>query len=240
MTDQYTANGEFYDVFAAGAWAAQGPALAAALSGAGGTGDPIVDIGAGTGLGTAVIAATVADVPIVAVEPSASLRGGLFTRVMSVPGLADRVTVLPTDLAGANLPDRLGGAVAMNMLGHLTPDGRRDLWRLLATRLAPGAPVVIGLVPPDRVAAVPDTLFTKTQVGNRRYEGWGAADPSGPETVCWRMRWLVYDGDTLVDERHGEYQWYPADATGIAAELNEAGLTAAPSGDAMVVAHQPR
>lgn len=60
--------------------------------------------------------------------------------------------------AGASLPDRLAGAIAMRMIGHLDPDGRRALWARLAGCLAPGAPLVVGLQPPDQAVSVPRTV----------------------------------------------------------------------------------
>ncbi|MGH9186747.1 MAG: class I SAM-dependent methyltransferase [Acidimicrobiales bacterium] len=236
---QHDGNAEFDDALAFDAWEVLRPALAAALTGVDPEAGPVLDVGAGTGLATEVVADTVPDATIVAVEPSRALRAGLMTRIMSRPGLRRRVTVLPTDLAGARLPARLGAVVAVNMLGHLAPDERRGFWRLLATRLAPGAPAVIGLQPPAQPEVVADTHFTRVQIGDRHYQGWGRADPTGPETVRWTMTWRVLLGDQVVDERTGVYDWWTVGDDVVTAELADVGLGAVPGGAGLVIARQP-
>jgi hypothetical protein len=69
------------------------------------------------------------------------LRAVLLSRVASDPRLRERVTVMAADTLGADLPDRLGAVVAVNMIGHLTPDDRRTFWRRVGERLAAGAPL---------------------------------------------------------------------------------------------------
>ena len=88
---------------------------------------PIVDIGAGTGLGTVLAAQAVPDAEVIAVEPSLILRAVLLARLVGDDDLRRRVTVQATDAADMTLPPRLGGVLAMNMIGHLAPDRRRQL-----------------------------------------------------------------------------------------------------------------
>ncbi|TMR93183.1 class I SAM-dependent methyltransferase [Nonomuraea basaltis] len=78
-----------------------------------GVSGPIVDVGAGGGHGTRLIAQAVPEAEIVAVEPSATLRSVLLVRVNETTELRDRVTVLPEGLLEARLPPRLGAVVAM-------------------------------------------------------------------------------------------------------------------------------
>lgn len=228
MSDFYETNAEFYDAVSVDAWQLLSPALTSALGGVRADRGPIADIGAGTGLGTAVIAAAVPGAKIVAVEPSAALRPALMARVMTVPGLRERVTILPNALADAPLPERLGGVVALNMLGHLDPPQRSALWSLLAERLAEGAPAVIGLQPPERPERVPPGHFARTRVGDRTYEGWGEAFPKDDQRVMWRMTWRVVEDDRVVDERTAESEWWTVSQATVLSELAAAGLTGTP------------
>jgi hypothetical protein len=226
VTDFYLANADIYDAVSAPAWKALGPALRAALAYGSPSGHPVTDIGAGTGLATAVIAESWPGVEILAVEPSAALRPALMTRVTLIPGLQDRVTVLPTDLAGAveELPEMLGGLAAANVLGHLRPEERHVLWQILTERLVDGAVGVIGLQPPERPEVVPETLFGTVRVGRRTYEGWGAASPAGEDTVTWHMTWRIRESERLVEERTAEATWWTVSEDAVVTELREVGL----------------
>lgn len=226
MTDFYVANADIFDAVSAPAWELLGPALRDALAHGDPSGYPVADVGAGTGLATAVVAESWPDVEILAIEPSAALRPALMTRITLIRGLQQRVTVLPSDLAGAadELPDRLGGLVAANVLGHLPPPERQLLWRILAERLIPGAVGVIGLQPPPVPEVVPETLFGTVQVGRRSYEGWGAASPAGHDTVTWHLTWLVRDGDRLVERRSAAATWWTVSEDAVVTELRDAGL----------------
>lgn len=76
-TDQYQLASEHFDLLIVDTWCALRPTLANVDPAAG----PILDIGASTGIGTRTIAELVPAADIVAVEPSPSLRAGLFSRL---------------------------------------------------------------------------------------------------------------------------------------------------------------
>lgn len=225
MTDQYLAAAEYIDVMSRGAWQYLAPALTTVLTTANPVVGPIVDVGAGTGLGTIAIADAAPDTDIIAVEPSAALRAVLLTRVVDDAALASRVTVLDTDLQHAELPYRLGGLVAMNMIGHLAPDARRRLWTMLAQRLPPDAPAVLNLQPPETPTTVPDTRFTTVTVGRRVYEGWGRAEPRDQTSVTWHMRYRTYQQDSLIGERTIDHRWWTLSPQQLRAEVSEHDLT---------------
>jgi protein-L-isoaspartate O-methyltransferase len=143
-------------------WEGLGPALADAVKGAD-TSAPALDIGTGSGRGTVVLGRALPGAEIVAVEPSPGLRSALPARVFADAGLRDRVTVLPESVLDAALPDRIGVAVAMNVIGH----------RRLAVRLVPGGRLVVNLQPrppsrsrcPVAVAATPGSGAAATRAG---------------------------------------------------------------------------
>jgi hypothetical protein len=148
------------------------------------------------------------------------------------------VTVLPTDLAGTGLPDILGGVVAANMLGHLSPDERRALWRIVGERLVDGGVAAIGLQPPARPETIPHTLFGTVVVGRRSYEGWGGAEPTGEETVRWRMVWRVLEDGKVVEERTADAEWWTVSETAVMAELSAVGLEASAGASGLVIARK--
>ncbi|MER7506155.1 class I SAM-dependent methyltransferase [Nonomuraea pusilla] len=228
-TDPYERSAEYVDVMLAPAWTALAPALAEALRGAPG---PVVDVGAGGGHGTRVIARAMPLTEIFAVEPSPGLRAVLLARVSEDPDLRDRVTVLPGELLRAALPPRLGTLVAMNVIGHLDPAERRLTWQLLAERLLPGGRAVLNLQPPAEPVAVPHTRLCELRIGRRRYEGWGHAEPAGPEQVTWRMTYRVFQDGEPAEEVEVEYPWWVLGHDGLRAELAEHGLRLRPTGPA--------
>ncbi|MEV4175994.1 class I SAM-dependent methyltransferase [Nonomuraea sp. NPDC049709] len=222
MADEYERSAEFVDMMLAPHWAALGPPLSEALAGLAG---PVVDVGAGGGHGTRVIARAVPGAEIVAVEPSAGLRSVLLARVNESAGLRDRVTVLPEGFLEATLPERLGALVAMNVIGHFDPPGRQRIWRLLADRLAPGGRAVLNLQPPSEPTAVPESRFADVRVGRRRYEGLGRAVPAGPGRITWHMTYRTFHDERPAGEVTASYDWWILDEPGLKAELAEHGLT---------------
>jgi SAM-dependent methyltransferase len=224
MTDEYQISGEYLDLLSEPAWQALRAPVTDALHGAAGDA-ALLDVGAGTGLGTEVLALAVPDGDVMAVEPSPVLRAVLLSRVAARPDLRHRVTVVAGDALGVDLPARLGAVLAMNMIGHLDPDGRRVFLRRVAERLVPGAPLVLNLQPPAEPTPIPFSVFGAVPVGRHTYEGGGSAEPSGPDSVTWRMRYRVLDADgTALREDHADYRWHVTPAEVLLAELAEAGL----------------
>jgi SAM-dependent methyltransferase len=227
VSSEYERSAEFIDVMMAPAWEATGPVLAEALRGVSG---PVVDVGAGGGHGTRVIAAAVAGAEILAVEPSPGLRSVLLARVNGAAELRDRVTVLPEGLLAAELPGRLGAVVAMSVIGHFDPAGRQRIWGLLAERLQPGGRAVLNLPPPTEAMAVPDSRFADVRLGRRRYEGWGRAEPAGPDRLTWRMTYRTYHDDRLAGEVEVDYAWWVLDGQRLKEEVSEHGLVVSRTG----------
>jgi SAM-dependent methyltransferase len=223
VNDHYRESAEYIDIMSRDAWRELGPLVTEALADP--AAGPVVDLGAGSGLGTMVIAKALPHAEIIAVEPSSGLRAVLLSKVYDDPDLARRVTVLDTDAQHATLPERLGAVVAMNMIGHLDRGDRRALWTTLAKRLAPGAPIVLNLQPPGSAIVLPDTRFTEIAIGGRTYEGWGRAEPHGTDAVTWHMRYRVLDDGEPVSERAVDYRWWIVTEDDLRAETAEFGLT---------------
>ncbi|MGH3567377.1 MAG: hypothetical protein ACRDRH_15360 [Pseudonocardia sp.] len=102
----YDRTAEYVTVLLPAKWEGLEPALAGAVAGLDIAIGPVIDVGAGSGLGTAALARVLPAAEILAVEPHPALRTALLARVSADDDLRSRVTVLDTDLLGAALPDR--------------------------------------------------------------------------------------------------------------------------------------
>ncbi len=224
--DVYAVAAECYDLWASTYWAELTPHLVAALEGVQPGAGPVLELAAGTGLGTVAIADAVPGATILAVEPSRSMRGQLMSKVVARPDLRQRVTVVPADFETMTWPNCLGGFVALAMLGHLTPEARRRLWRELSDRLAPEAPAVVHLQPPERPMAVPFTRDLSERVGSLMYEGWSSAAPSGERSMQWTMTYRVLSEGTVVDEQCWTQDFETIAFDDVVAEAAAAGLDA--------------
>ena len=229
---EYAASGEYLHLLSRPAWVALRPRLVAALAGVDDDAGPVVELGAGTGLGTDVLLETL-DNDVLAAEPSASLRGVLLARLADRG--TDRVTVFPGGATEVPLPDRIAAVVGMHMVGHLPPPDRKRLWTAIADRLAPGGPVVLNVQPPAAAQEVPEFPWMGAAVGGLVYEGTGSAEPSGPDSVRWHMRYRTRreDGTVLAGASAG-YDWWIVTAGGLAGELAEEGLVATVDDDLVV------
>ncbi|MEV8017551.1 class I SAM-dependent methyltransferase [Streptomyces sp. NPDC086554] len=232
MADPYERSAEYLDLMIAGAWRSLVPALTEALKGLGAVAGPVVDLGAGTGRGAAVICAALpGDEAVLAVEPSAAMRAVLLARVHDDPELRSRVTVLADDVAHAPLPDGLRAIVALNVLGHLPPAERRALWADAGRRLAPGGAIVVNVAPPVRPERVPRTRMASVAVGALQYEGWGSAEPSGGDEITWHMEYRVLRDGRPLSQVTVDYRWWVASESALAEEAASAGLVMRPTGD---------
>jgi len=236
VRDAYAAGAEYLELFSLPMWASLRSPLVAALDGVRPAAGPVLDLGAGTGIGTQVLLDALPDARVLAVEPSPALRAVLLAKLADDPERTRRVTVEPADAAGAELPDRLAGAIAMHMVGHLDPEVRRGLWDRLAARLVPGAPLVVGLQPPDEAVAVPLARHSAVAVGDLVYEGWAQAEPTGPASLRWTMTYRTLRGDRVLAEQTAEHDWQIVAPATAVAELAAAGLDAGSAPGNLVVA----
>ncbi|RDI52703.1 class I SAM-dependent methyltransferase [Nocardia mexicana] len=222
--DSYAAAAEFYDLMATPYVAQLDPILSAMLAQTDTTAGPVVDIGAGTGLSTMLIADALPDAEIVAVEPAPAMRAVLVSRLAARRDLRDRITVLPTGFLDTELPSRCASVVALGVIGHFDPRSRPRVWTTIAGALAPGADAVVEVQRPGRVTADPERRYTRTRAGALQYEGWSRADPVDDESLVWRMTYRSYRDDRLLQEAITEHRVWPVGADRLDAEARAAGL----------------
>ena len=235
LDDPYAAaTAEFYELLATAHWQRTGADLVGWLEGVNPTAGPIVDLGAGTGIGLPYLLAAVPGADIHAIEPSRAMRTALHTRLLLDPTLTGRVTVDPRPLKDA-LPERACAVVLSAVLGHLDEIDRYRLWRFAAERIPSSAPVVVEVLPPYRPIEVEPVRYAARPVGRFMYEGWQSGEPADARTMRWTMTYRVLDGDRVVAEQtvRSTYRcWSPDD---VRAEVESFDLTATEHGDAVVV-----
>ena len=225
MIDSYDTSGEYTDVLSGQMWEMLREPMLGALGEPRPGQGPVVDMGAGTGLGTLVLAGAWPDAEVLAVEPSPVQRAVLLARIASDADLRERVTVVAGDATGVPLPAQLSAVVAVNMLGHLDRAARSRFFSRVSRRLAPGAPLVVNVQPPATPTDIPYARFGTVRVGKYRYEGGGSAEPRGDDAVIWSMRYRVLDdAGVIVRETAVDYLWHVMSVTDLLTELREAGL----------------
>ena len=218
------ATAEFYDLLATNMWESFGLELLDLLADVDPTVGPIVDIGSGSGVGLAYLQAAVPGADVIAIEPSKAMRTALHARLAMDHSLRAMTTVVPRTLADAPLPNRACALVVLAALGHLADPERTRMWRFIAERMPPGAPAVIGILPPDRALTVPLTRYRQLQVGHYSYEGWQHGEPLDDRTMAWTLIYRVLDGDRLVAEHTASSTWRCDSVDDIRSEIAPFGL----------------
>ena len=213
------ATAEFYDLLATAMWDELGPSLPRLLSGVDPARGPILDLGAGTGAGTVHLHAAFPAAAIIALEPSKAMRTALNARLAGDAHLRRAVTVVPRAFEDAQLPRHLSGVLASAVLGHFDRRARQALWCSLAERLAPGAPALIGVLPPTRPAPIPPTRYRSLPVGESVYEGWMEGEPLDDRRMLWTMTYRVLVGADIVYERRALSMWHTCGADDVADEV---------------------
>ena len=232
------ATAEFYDLLATAHWQTFGLQLLDLLSGADPSAGPILDIGAGTGVGLAYLLTAVPDARIHALEPSRAMRTALHTRLALDNDLRRVTTVEPHTLEQAELPERACALVASAALGHLGDDERARLWRYVAEQMPAGAPAVIEVLPPDRPLTVPPTRYRELRVGEYVYEGWQQGEPADEFHMAWTMTYRVLRDQDEVASYSVRSRWRCFGVDDLRAEIEPFGLTLSEHEDCVVVTRQ--
>ncbi|MDI3419573.1 class I SAM-dependent methyltransferase [Streptomyces luteolus] len=223
MIDYYSPTAEFYDLLGGQHWAHSDPALASVLADVDTGHGPVLDLGAGTGRATELIARTLPEARILAVEPSPGMRAALTSRAVRDEDLRERVTVVAARAQDVELPERLSAAVICGVLGYLDRAERADLWRRITERLPTGAPIVVELMAVSEPQTVAPVRIARQRLGDQEYEAWMSGKPCGVEQMRWSATWRVLRGGETVREVDVTHDWYTFGLDDLAAET---GLTA--------------
>lgn len=234
MTSGYAVTAQYYDAVTGGTRTAINAGIAAALRGLETDGAPVLDIGAGTGLTTAIIAQAVPDAEIFAIEPDPSMRAALMTRVCADADLRRRVTILPRTFIDAVLPDAICGAVLSASLVHFSPQERANLWTTLADRLTPAGRIVVEIQCPQ-ACDIDTALVESASIGRYQIEAWATATAIGKDQQLWRMEYrTLLNGDQVAHDAT-EYACWTVSADTVANEAAKTELIADTAGDLLIL-----
>lgn len=235
MIDYYSPSAEFYEMVATRHTASSGPPLARVLASVDVSHGPVLEIGAGTGRVTEVIAASMPQAEIIAAEPSATMRAVLTSRVARDPELRRRVTVTDGSAQSLELPDRLSAVVIFGVAGHLTVSERVSLWRRLAARLPEGGPIIVELMGVSSPRSIPPVMSLREKIGRQTYEWWIGGEPTEGDGMRFTTTWKVLREGRTVREVSDSYDWHTFDVARLASEsgmtsrrITEAGGQAIP------------
>jgi uncharacterized protein YceH (UPF0502 family) len=232
----YDVIAEFADLLTGDQWDTVELVLLDALADVEPGAGPLVDVGAGTGLGLGAIRRAAPTLPIVAIEPSPAMRAALHARLHDDTDLRSTTTVVPQRFGAAVLPERASAVVVIGVLGHLDDAERAKLWRYAASSMRPGAPVVVGLVAPARPASIPSIRTGEVRVGRNVVEGWSSAEPLDDRSIAWTQRFRIADADGhTLREANATVAWRCDGAEAVRAEIAAHGLTLTDHGDVVVV-----
>lgn len=220
----YTITAPYYDLLAASQQAGVDRQLLSELRDLAPVEYPVVDIGAGTGLTTRLIAEALPDAEILAIEPDPAMRAALMSRIWADPDLRRRVTVLPARLDAAPLPSTISAAVGSACLVHFAPPGRKALWALLAQRLAPRGVALFDIQCPVARGA-PEASLGIATIGRNTYEGWAASERIDAQRLRFRLRYVTRFEGREIDSQQAEYVCWTASAQEVLAEAMGCGLS---------------
>ena len=219
----YAVTAQFYDAMASEQHGPVDAQISEALKGLEASGYPVVDIGAGTGLTTQVIAKALPEAEILAVEPDPAMRPAIMTRVWSDPDLRRRVSILPMSILDAPLPPVLSAAIASATLVHFSPQERERLWALLSARLSPAGCALIEIQCPI-ARDVPEACMATAQVGQVVYKGWASAQRIDESRQRWRIRYVAEWDGVEIERQCANYVCWVASAEQVLAEADAFGL----------------
>ena len=181
----------------------------------------VVEVGAGTGLATGLLARR-CEVTVHAVEPAASMRAIMLSRLAGHFELLRHVRVHARPVQQLGLTDVADFALCLNTMSTLDPESRADALQALAAALVDGAVLVV-----QAPAAEPATTrydLPSWQLGGDTYGGDVTVTPTGADRVEWRFTYRVRRSDVLVREQVETFDGYTVSADGFAAELTSAGF----------------
>jgi len=207
-TDHYVQSAEVYDILSAQHWSGRGDSIRLALQSLHNPSGIVADIGAGTGACVRLIAETLPDARILAIEPSASMRVGLMARILLDDDLRSRVTVIATSVQETELPETISAALVCGCIGYLDQKNRAELWRKLAACLSPEGFVLADVMQIDQPRAVSPVKAASTNIGEQRYEIWLSGAPGQGDLMLWDMRCDVLRNDEIVRTFNVTREWH--------------------------------
>ena len=236
--DAYAQSAEMYDILSEQHWTSRRHSIVAALQPFGPEVKTVLDIGAGTGMALNLLTEVFPDAHVHAIEPSASMRIGLMTRILADTRLRRQVTVHPSDIAGAILPSDIDIALVCGCVGFFDVPARQALWPRLAAALRPGGAALVDVMPISEPQEVPAFRAASAAVGQHRHDIWLSGEPVAdrPDIMRWHTRFEQRDGETLIRHFSIERDWHTFSLDSLLEEAAGAGFCAERLADSPVPA----
>lgn len=222
MDDFYSPVAEFYDLVPR-AHAEGEAALRKILAEVDPSTGTVVDIGAGTGRTCRTVAEVLPTAKILACEPAPAMRAVLTHDVVADEDLRRRVTIVAEPAESVVLPDSISALIVFGVLGHIGSEERRALWDRVLPRLAPGAPVLVELLPVTRPTTLPKMELAREQIGDLVYEGTIEAEPIGGDLIRMTSTWQISGDAAPTRVIRNVSEWHTFGIEDLAAETGLAG-----------------
>lgn len=215
----YEITAEFYDLLQATRYVQRADAVLSRWLGRPRVG--ALDVGAGTGLATELLAQR-CGVTVHAVEPTRSMRTVLLSRLAGRPELLEHVRVHARPIQDLGLRQVADFGLCLNTMGTLDRDERAEALAALADALTADATLVLQR-PPERPGR-PHATLPAWHLGGDIYSGDVACTPSRPGAIEWRFTYRVTRDDTVVREEVETFDGFLVSAGDFDAELSDAGF----------------
>ena len=181
----------------------------------------VLDVGAGTGLATELLAKRCA-VTVHAVEPTRSMRTVLLSRLAGRPDLLEHVRVHARPIQDLGLQRVADFGLCLNTMGTLDRDERAGALAALAEALIPDATLVLQR-PPDAPGRAHAALAA-WQLGGDVYSGEVTCTRSRPGAIEWRFTYRVTRDDVVIRQEIEAFDGFLVSADEFDAELDNAGF----------------
>lgn len=215
----YEVTAEFYDLLHAAKYLHRTRALLDRWLGNPNVG--VLDVGAGTGLGTDLLARR-CSVMVHAVEPARSMRAVLLSRLAAEADLLPRVRVHAKPVQQLGLRDVADFALCLNTMATLDVGERSTVLNALAVALVPGGRLVVEC-PPARADETTAPLAS-CRIGGEVFSGEVACLRISDEVVQWRFTYRVLDGERVVRQERESFDGFLVSPDDFGRELDVAGL----------------
>ncbi len=221
MSRSYDVSAEFYDLLQATEFLATAERLLDRWLGAPRVG--VLDVGAGTGIATGLLARRV-DVTVHAVEPSASMRAVLLSRLAGRPELLAHVRVHAVPIQRFGLIGAVDFALCLNTMSSMDAPTRASALAVLARATVPGGRLVVQRPPSECGPSRRD--LPAWRLGGDTYTGEMTAERTSEDVVRWRFTYRVIRAETILRSEIETFDGHLVSADTFAAELATAGFVA--------------
>lgn len=197
----------------------------------------VLDIGAGTGKNAIELAKHIPDKEIIALEPSKYMRIAFMSKLIEHSNMQKQITVLPISVEEYNFKEMVSGVLCMGVLGHLSTEGRTDLWRKLKCNLQPNVPVLIEILDRKFLNITKGKRISVSYQGRLRYETF-VNDVKTVEKNKWEwsMLYKVFDGENLIKINECPMSWTYDSVESILKELTDIKFRTVKLSDTLLIA----